>query len=117
MAKANLQTATNGSVRVPFDQRDGATSDVFFTRDLSPEGLRRAVAKVAPRLSGKIAIKLHTGEKDGPNIIPFGWVKDLVSKDCPMPPSWKPTPTTKATATPPNSIARPLPTTAGRSAL
>lgn len=42
MAKANLQTATNGSVRVPFDQRDGATSDVFFTRDLSPEGLRRA---------------------------------------------------------------------------
>lgn len=81
MAKANLQTATNGSVRVPFDQRDGATSDVFFTRDLSPEGLRRAVAKVAPRLSGKIAIKLHTGEKDGPNIIPFGWVKDLVSKD------------------------------------
>ena len=68
MAEANLQTATNGSVRVPFDQRDGATSDVFFTRDLSPEGLRRAVAKVAPRLSGKIAIKLHTGEKDGPNI-------------------------------------------------
>ena len=83
MAKANLQTATNGSVRVPFGQRDGATSDVFFTRDLSPEGLRRAVAKVAPRLSGKIAIKLHTGEKDGPNIIPFGWVKDLVSKDLP----------------------------------
>ena len=37
MAEANLQTATNGSVRVPFDQRDGATSDVFFTRDLSPE--------------------------------------------------------------------------------
>lgn len=83
MAKANLQTATNGSVRVPFDQRNGVTSDVFFTRDLSPEGLRRAVAKVAPRLSGKIAIKLHTGEKDGPNIIPFGWVKDLVSKDLP----------------------------------
>ena len=83
MAEANLQTATNGSVHVPFGQRDGATSDVFFTRDLSPEGLRRAVAKVAPRLSGKIAIKLHTGEKDGPNIIPFGWVKDLVSKDLP----------------------------------
>ena len=83
MAGANQQAPTNGSVRVPFDQRDGVTSDVFFTRDLSPEGLRRAVAKVAPRLSGKIAIKLHTGEKDGPNIIPFGWVKDLVSKDLP----------------------------------
>ena len=83
MTEANLQTATNGSVRVPFDQRDGATSDVFFTRDLSPEGLRRAVAKVAPQLTGKIAIKLHTGEKDGPNIIPFNWVKDLVSEDLP----------------------------------
>ena len=106
---------------MPFDQRDGATSDVFFTRDLSPEGLRRAVAKVAPRLSGKIAIKLHTGEKDGPNIIPFGWGKDLVSEDLPDATrtaiSSRLTPTTKATATPPNSIARPLPTTAGRSAL
>ena len=116
MAEANPQTATNGSVRVPFDQRDGATSDVFFTRDLSPEGLRRAVAKVAPQLTGKIAIKLHTGEKDGPNIIPFNWVKALVSKIYPMPPSWKPTPTMKATATPPNSIAKPSPTTAGHSA-
>lgn len=66
MAGANQQAPTNGSVRVPFDQRDGVTSDVFFTRDLSPEGLRRAVAKVAPRLSGKIAIKLHTGEKTAP---------------------------------------------------
>lgn len=83
MAKANPQAPTNGNIRVPFDQRDGATSDVFFTRDLSPEGLRRAVAKVAPRLSGKIAIKLHTGEKDGPNIIPFDWVKELVQQDLP----------------------------------
>lgn len=83
MAKANLQTATNGSVRVPFDQRNGVTSDVFFTRDLSPEGLRRAVVKVAPRLSGQIAIKLHTGEKDGPNIIPFNWVRELVQQDLP----------------------------------
>ena len=72
MAKANLQTATNGSVRVPFDQRDGATSDVFFTRDLSPESLRRAVAKVAPRLSGKIAIKLHTGEKAPTSFLSVG---------------------------------------------
>lgn len=80
---ANATTHTDGSVRVPFDQRDGGTSDVFFTRDLSAEGLRRAVAKVAPHLTGKVAIKLHTGEKDGPNIIPFGWVKELVENDLP----------------------------------
>lgn len=66
MAEANLQTATNGSVRVPFDQRDGATSDVFFTRDLSPEGLRRAVAKVAPRLSGKIPSSCTLAKKTAP---------------------------------------------------
>lgn len=78
---ANATTHTDGSVRVPFDQRDGGTSDVFFTRDLSAEGLRRAVAKVVPHLTGKVAIKLHTGEKDGPNIIPFGWVKELVEND------------------------------------
>ena len=83
MTDTNPQAATNGSVRVPFDQRDGATSDVFFTRDLSAEGLRRAVAKVAPQLTGKVAIKLHTGEKDGPNIIPFGWVRELVQEDLP----------------------------------
>ena len=80
---ANATTHTDGSVRVPFDQRDGGTSDVFFTRDLSAEGLRRAVAKVVPHLTGKVAIKLHTGEKDGPNIIPFGWVKELVEDDLP----------------------------------
>ena len=45
MTEANLQTATNGSVRVPFDQRDGATSDVFFTRDLSPEGCAARLPK------------------------------------------------------------------------
>ena len=83
MTETNPQDATNGSVHVPFDQRDGAASDVFFTRDLSAEGLRRAVAKVAPQLTGKIAIKLHTGEKDGPNIIPCEWVEELVKEDLP----------------------------------
>ncbi len=83
MTKANPQAPTNGNIRVPFDQRDGATSDVFFTRDLSPEGLRRTVAKVAPQLSGKIAIKFHTGEQHGPNIILRPWVKALARKDLP----------------------------------
>ncbi|WP_289088784.1 DUF362 domain-containing protein [uncultured Veillonella sp.] len=31
-------------------------------------------------LSGKIAIKLHTGEPHGPNIIPRPWVKELIAK-------------------------------------
>jgi uncharacterized Fe-S center protein len=33
--------------------------------------------KINANLTGKIAVKLHTGEKDGPNIIPREWVKNL----------------------------------------
>lgn len=73
----------DGSKRVAFDDRDGETSVVYFTSDLSARGLRKAFEKVAERLSGNIAIKLHTGEKDGPNIIPREWVADLVANDLP----------------------------------
>ncbi len=83
MSIHDANPAGDGSHYIPFDQRDGEASDVFFTRDISPEGLRRAVAKVAPQLTGKVAIKLHTGEQHGPNIIPSAWVKQLVEADLP----------------------------------
>ncbi len=83
MAIHNASPATNGDVYVPMDQRDGAESVVWFTRDLSAEGLRKAFAKVAATIDGKVAIKLHTGEKHGPNIIPRKWVAELVEKDLP----------------------------------
>ncbi|MBR3158769.1 MAG: DUF362 domain-containing protein [Atopobiaceae bacterium] len=83
MAIHNANPATNGDVYVPMDQRDGAESVVWFTRDLSAEGLRKAFAKVAATIDGKVAIKLHTGEKHGPNIIPRSWVAELVEKDLP----------------------------------
>ena len=31
-------------------------------------------------VDGKVAVKLHTGEKNGPNIIPREWVKELMEK-------------------------------------
>lgn len=34
-------------------------------------------------MNGRVAIKLHTGEKDGPNIIPREWVKSLVNTSLP----------------------------------
>jgi len=83
MAASNPTPGSNGDKRVPFDERDGGTSVVYFTRDLSAEGLRKAFAKVAAPLTGKVAIKLHTGEKDGPNIIPRAWVAELVEHDLP----------------------------------
>lgn len=73
----------NGDRYIPYDQREGAESVVYFTRDLSPEGLRRAFERVNEGIEGKVAVKLHTGEQNGPNIIPRPWVKDLIDKDLP----------------------------------
>ena len=53
---------------------------VYFTRDLSAEGLLKIYDRVSANLTGKIAVKLHTGEKNGPNIIPRQWVKELFEK-------------------------------------
>ena len=43
---------TNGEHYIPFEDRDGETSTVYFTRDLSAEGLRKAFAKIADKLEG-----------------------------------------------------------------
>ena len=63
------------------EMRSGAKSVVFFTRDLSAQGLEKISRRVESVLSGKIAIKLHTGEKNGPNIIPRPWVRKLTDGD------------------------------------
>jgi len=52
-------------------------SQVFFTRDISGDGLLRVYSKINERISGKVAIKLHTGEPHGPNILPRDMVKAL----------------------------------------
>jgi len=71
----------DGSKYIPYDEREGSESIVYFTRDLSSEGLKKVYERVNSNLKGKIAIKLHTGEKHGPNIIPRVWVKDLINSD------------------------------------
>lgn len=53
-------------------------AQVFFTRDLSAEGLCRIYERVAAPLQGRVAVKLHTGEPEGPNILPREWVKALL---------------------------------------
>ena len=68
----------DGNKYVPFDERRGEESVVFFTRDLSEEGLKKIYDKVSEVLEGRIAVKLHTGEPEGPNIIPRPWVKELL---------------------------------------
>ncbi|MBQ7215443.1 MAG: DUF362 domain-containing protein [Synergistaceae bacterium] len=78
-----MALANNGNVYIPYEKRSGAESTVYFTRDLSSEGLRKIFARIAGSLTGKIAIKLHTGEPHGPNIIPRPWVKDLIAEKLP----------------------------------
>ena len=74
---------TGGNIYIPYEERTGAESVVYFTRDLSPEGLLKIYDKVSSVLTGKIAVKLHTGEPKGPNIIPRPWVKRLLADRLP----------------------------------
>ena len=74
----------NGSKYVPFEKRTGGCSTVFFTRDLSAEGLKAVFNRVSSVLTGKVAVKLHTGEAEGPNFIPRPWVKELLAEKLPQ---------------------------------
>ena len=83
MTEKKIVPGTGGEKYIPFEEREGASSVVYFTRDLSPEGLRKITKRVLDNLSGKLAVKLHTGEPNGPNIIPSAWVKELINNDLP----------------------------------
>ena len=74
---------TGGEHYVPYDERTGDESVVYFTRDLSPEGICRMFERVSDGIEGKVALKLHTGEKNGPNIIPSAWVKAFMEAELP----------------------------------
>ena len=83
MANQKPVPGTNGDHYIPYAERTGEESVVYFTRDLSVEGLRRIFSRVSGSLTGKTGIKLHTGEPHGPNIIPRPWVEALVKNDLP----------------------------------
>lgn len=72
---------TDGNRYVTYENRTGNESVVYFTRNLSAEGLIKAYEQVAGRMEGHVGVKLHTGEQHGPNIIPREWVKALMEKD------------------------------------
>lgn len=78
-----ITPGSGGNHYIPYKERTGKESVVYFTRDLSAEGLKKIFERVNSPLIGKVAIKLHTGEQHGPNIIPRPWVKDLINADLP----------------------------------
>jgi hypothetical protein len=52
-------------------------SPVFFTKDISVNGLLKIYSRINHGMTGKIAIKLHSGEPHGPNLLPIGLIKGL----------------------------------------
>ena len=83
MLKTSPVPGSNGDRYIPFDQRTGDTSVVYFTRDLSAQGLVNIFRRVGGVLTGNVAVKVHTGEQHGPNIIPRSWVKALMEQELP----------------------------------
>ena len=83
MCDKKVVPGTGGERYIPYEERTGNESIVYFTRDLSAEGLKKIYKRVNADLSGNIAVKLHTGEKNGPNIIPREWVKELIREELP----------------------------------
>ena len=77
---SEVKAGIGGEHYQPYAERTGGESVVFFTRDLSAEGLKKAYAAIQGNLTGKVAVKLHTGEQNGPNIIPRPWVKSLMEQ-------------------------------------
>jgi uncharacterized Fe-S center protein len=56
---------------------ESAKANVYFTDDISAAGLLKIYQQISQDIGGKVAIKLHTGEPHGPNILPRDMVKAL----------------------------------------
>ena len=53
-------------------------SIVYFTRDISPEGLIMLYDKLGVKLEGKVAVKLHSGEDGNQNYVKSEFVKPII---------------------------------------
>ena len=45
--------------------------------------MQKVFRRVGGNITGKAGIKLHTGEPNGPNIVPRPWVQELIQNDLP----------------------------------
>ena len=68
-ATTQTQAPVIGSKKVTADFK-GEKAKVFFTRNIDAEHLKKLYALINDEVKGKVAIKLHTGERNGPNILP-----------------------------------------------
>lgn len=64
-----------GSRNVTGIKTPGSRAKVYFTSHIDAEHLLRLYERINEAIYGKVAIKLHTGEKNGPNILPRDMVR------------------------------------------
>ena len=70
------KTPVIGSKKVTGDA-DGAVAKVYFSPVIDSASLIKLYNLVNEGIHGRTAIKVHTGEKNGPNILPRDLVRDL----------------------------------------
>lgn len=71
------KTPVVGSKKVLPGTASGSVAKVYFSPVIDEKALIKLYGLVNDGITGKVAIKLHTGEKNGPNILPREIVKAL----------------------------------------
>lgn len=57
----------------------GSKAKVYFTRHIDGGHLIKLYERINEAVYGKVAVKLHTGEKNGPNILPRDMVRQFMA--------------------------------------
>lgn len=56
-------------------------SKVYFTREITPEAVVRLYSALGVKLPGKVAVKVHSGEKGNQNFLRPEFWKPMVAED------------------------------------
>lgn len=75
LEKVWAQAPVIGSTEVTGRSTVGSTAKVYFAKHIDADHLVRLYDQMNESIYGKVAIKLHTGEQHGPNILPHDMVK------------------------------------------
>lgn len=73
------QAPVVGTADVTGKATAGSRAKVYFTKHIDAAHLIALYDKINEGIYGKVAVKLHTGEKHGPNILPRDMVKDFMA--------------------------------------
>ena len=71
----NKQAPIIGSKNVTGEKYQGSAAKVYFTKKIDAAHLIKLYKMIDENIFGKVAIKLHTGEKHGPNSLPRDMVQ------------------------------------------